>query len=189
MHNRLFSYISGVCRKRDCMLLEGGGVADHVHLLIGMSMTKTIADLLRDIKANTSRWIHETWPEREFGWQDEYGAFSVGVSYIDKSRPYIRNQQEHQRKHTFEEELRMFVEMQGMRLEADGTVTQSARDSEDTVAPDGVSGAGVGPVPGADAPGYPRPPLRGGSRSNGDAASSGDMELMGGQPERDISRP
>ena len=80
----LFQYIHGLCDKRGCKLIEGGGISDHVHLLIGLSMTKSIADLLRDIKTNTSRWIHEKWPKQEFGWQDGYGVFSVSASLVQR---------------------------------------------------------------------------------------------------------
>jgi REP element-mobilizing transposase RayT len=111
---RLYSYIGGVLRNRDCVLLEGGGVADHVHLLIGMVPRCTISEILRDIKANTSKWIHETWPNQEFAWQEGYGVFSVSISHIEKTKDYIRRQEEHHKKHSFEDELRRFKELHGL---------------------------------------------------------------------------
>lgn len=120
----LFKYIHGICDKRGCKLVEGGGVADHVHLLIGLSMTKSIADLLRDIKTNTSRWIHETWPQQEFGWQDGYGVFSVSASLVQRTRDYIRNQEARHQKQTFDEELDEILEMHGMKRNPDGSVSQ-----------------------------------------------------------------
>ncbi|MEZ5991933.1 MAG: IS200/IS605 family transposase [Planctomycetota bacterium] len=121
--HELFVYISGVCDKRQCKLIEGGGTADHVHLLIGLSMTKSISDLLRDIKTNTSRWIHEKWPSHEFGWQDGYGAFSVSASLMQRTRDYIRNQEAHHAKKTFEAELDEIFKMHGMKQNPDGSVS------------------------------------------------------------------
>jgi REP element-mobilizing transposase RayT len=95
-----------------------------VHLLIGLSMTKSIADLLRDIKTNTSRWIHENWPNQEFGWQDGYGAFSVSASLVQRTRDYIRNQEARHQKQTFDEELDEILEMHGLKRHPDGSVSQ-----------------------------------------------------------------
>jgi REP element-mobilizing transposase RayT len=116
---RLYSYIGGILRKRDCVLLEGGGVEDHAHLLVGFAPRHAISDVLRDIKANTSKWTHETWPKREFGWQEGYGVFSVSISHIEKAREYIRNQHEHHKKHTFADELERFKEMHDLTDEPD----------------------------------------------------------------------
>jgi putative transposase len=116
---RLYPYIGGILRKRDCVLLEGGGIADHVHLLIGSAPRHAISDVLRDIKANTTKWIHETWPKHEFGWQEGYGVFSVSISHIKKAKKYIQNQAEHHKKHTLADELRKFKEMHGLE-EGDG---------------------------------------------------------------------
>ena len=128
---RLYSYIGGILRKRDCTLLEGGGIDNHVHLLMGMAPKYAISDVLRDVKANTSKWIHETWPKQEFGWQEGYGVFSVSISHIEKTREYIRNQPEHHRKHTFEEELRKFKELHGLADVADESPSGSSSDAAD----------------------------------------------------------
>ena len=122
------------------MLVEGGGVANHVHLLLDLSVTKSIADLMRDIKSNSSRWIHETWPECEFGWQDGYGVFSVCVSLMEKTRRYIRNQERHHKQSSFEDELRLFLKKHGMRVEPDGVVAGVEHESDDSAAPDGARG-------------------------------------------------
>ncbi len=123
IQSELFRYIYGLCEKRNCRLVEGGGMEDHVHLLIGLSMTKSIADLLRDIKTNTSRWIHEKWPAQEFGWQDGYGVFSVSASMMQRTREYIRNQERHHAEQTFDQELDEILRMHGMRRNADGSVS------------------------------------------------------------------
>jgi len=85
-----------------------GGVADHVHLLIGLRATHALADVMRDVKRVSSLWVHETFGDKQFEWQDGYGAFSVSASVLEKVKHYIANQEEHHRKKTFQEE---YVEM------------------------------------------------------------------------------
>ena len=128
---RLYSYIGGILRKRDCTLLEGGGVDNHVHLLIGMAPKHAISDVLRDVKANTSKWIHETWPKQEFAWQEGYGVFSVSISHIDKTRAYILNQPEHHKRHTFEDELHRFKELHGLGDQSDESKSDNPSESPD----------------------------------------------------------
>ena len=116
--DRLYPYFGGILKKRDCVLLEGGGIANHVHLLIGHLPRYSISEIMRDIKSNTSKWIHETWAD-EFAWQGGYGVFSVSVSHVEKTRAYIRKQEEHHKKHSFEDELRKFKELHGLSIEED----------------------------------------------------------------------
>jgi putative transposase len=88
------------------------------HLLIGHLPRYSISEIVRDIKSNTSKWIHETWTD-EFAWQEGYGVFSVSTSHIEKTKEYIRNQEEHHKKHSFEDELRRFKKMHGLSTEDD----------------------------------------------------------------------
>jgi REP element-mobilizing transposase RayT len=79
---------------------------DHVHLLVTLPPTLAIADLVRALKANSSRWAHEKWPDYAgFGWQQGYAAFSVSRSAIKDVTEYITNQEEHHRKMSFQEEF------------------------------------------------------------------------------------
>ena len=81
-------------------------MADHVHLLLSVPATRAVAQALQLIKGGSSRWVHETFPDlRTFGWQEEYGAFSVSVSQLDKTIAHIRDQEAHHRKVTFQEEF------------------------------------------------------------------------------------
>ena len=112
---RLYEYIGGILRKDGCVLLAAGGMADHLHLLISLGKERAIADLVRDIKANSSRWIHETFADQHaFAWQGGYGAFAVSHSNLDKVRLHIANQKEHHRKMTFQEELIAFLKRHGI---------------------------------------------------------------------------
>ncbi len=103
---RLFEYMGGTMRGLDGVLLAAGGTADQVHLLVSMGKEGSIASTIRDIKSNSSGWIHETFPERhEFAWQSGYGAFSVSHSRLDRVKEYLVNQRQHHRVKTFKEEF------------------------------------------------------------------------------------
>lgn len=103
---RLFPYLGGIAREQGAKALTIGGTVDHVHLLLSLPPTCCVADALRDLKANSSRWIHETWPDRRaFAWQTGYGAFSVSESNREGVLRYIREQERHHRRLTFQEEF------------------------------------------------------------------------------------
>ncbi len=110
LRQRLWPFIGGIARQNKMKAIEIGGVEDHVHILLSIPSTVSIAKAMQLIKGGSSKWVHETFPEhRLFGWQEEYGAFSVSVSQLDKITEYIRNQQEHHRKMTFQEEFLAFL--------------------------------------------------------------------------------
>jgi putative transposase len=103
--DRLYGYIGGILRENKCMLLCAGGMPDHVHLLSMQHQTVTLADMLREIKAHSSRWVHEEIGDKGFRWQRGYGAFAVSFSAMDAVKQYIRTQEEHHRSMTYKEEL------------------------------------------------------------------------------------
>ncbi|HWN97604.1 MAG TPA: transposase [Methylomirabilota bacterium] len=105
---RLHAYLGGSARTLDVVPRAVGGVADHVHLLIDLRATHRLADVMRDIKRTSSAWVHETVNDKEFAWQDGYGAFTVSASMLETVKQYIARQEEHHRKKTFQEE---YVEM------------------------------------------------------------------------------
>jgi len=103
--DRLFEYIGGIANASGFVLLSAGGMPDHVHLLVSLGREHSIAEVVRVIKANSSKWIHETFPEEaSFGWQAGYAAFSVSRSNIDGVKAYLANQEAHHRTRTFQEE-------------------------------------------------------------------------------------
>jgi REP element-mobilizing transposase RayT len=107
---RLHGYVGGIVRKAGSVLLTIGGVADHVHLLVSLGRQTCIADLVRDVKSNSSGWVHETFPDRaKFAWQAGYGAFTVSRSVIERVKGYIANQEEHHKKETFQQEYLRFL--------------------------------------------------------------------------------
>jgi REP element-mobilizing transposase RayT len=104
---RLYGYIGGILRADGSCLIEAGGMPDHIHLLVSLGRQMSVAETVRQVKSNSSRWVHETFPERSsFEWQKGYGAFAVSYSMVDAVRKYIQNQAEHHRVRTFQEEFR-----------------------------------------------------------------------------------
>ena len=103
---RLIPYAGGIIRELDGTMLAANGPENHLHILATLSATTNPADFVRDIKTNTSKWIHNTFSEMaRFRWQDGYSAFSVSHSAVPRVIDYIRNQQVHHKEKTFEEEL------------------------------------------------------------------------------------
>ncbi len=106
LQDRLWPYLGGIARENKMKALKVGGVADHIHLLLSLPSTLAISKAAQLIKGNSSKWVHDTFPEhRNFEWQEGYGAFSIGVSGIDDTIAYIENQAKHHHKMTFREEL------------------------------------------------------------------------------------
>lgn len=115
---RLYEYIGGILRAEGARLLAAGGMPDHVHLLVSLTREQSLAEAARQIKANSSKWIHETFPDkRSFAWQAGYGAFSVSYSNIDSVKQYIARQPEHHRRRTFQDEFIEFLERHGIEYD------------------------------------------------------------------------
>jgi REP element-mobilizing transposase RayT len=107
---RLHSFLGGAIRTAACIPEAVGGTNDHVHVLIGIRATHRLADVVRDIKHASSKWVHETIGNQKFAWQDGYGAFTIGASQIDIVKSYIARQPEHHRKRTFQDEYVTFLD-------------------------------------------------------------------------------
>ena len=102
----LLAYIGGIVREEGGRAFIVNGTNDHLHMLVSLPASLAVADLMRVIKTNSSRWVHEKWPaRRNFGWQQGYGAFSVSRSAMVEVHAYIENQEEHHRKLSFQEEF------------------------------------------------------------------------------------
>ena len=118
LQTRLWPYLGGIARENKMKALMIGGVEDHVHVLLSLPSTLSVAKAVQLIKGNSSKWIHETFPEHQsFEWQEGYGAFSIGVSGIDDTVKYIQNQAEHHRKMSFKEEVAVFLKKHGMEYD------------------------------------------------------------------------
>jgi REP element-mobilizing transposase RayT len=101
----LHKYITGIIQNRKHKLLAINSMPDHIHIFIGYNPSQPLPDLLRDIKASSSKFINEKrWFPGKFSWQEGYGGFSYGHSQIDDVIHYINSQEEHHKKSTFKEE-------------------------------------------------------------------------------------
>lgn len=112
---RLFPYMGGIVRELGGVPLALNGPNDHVHALVTVPATLALADLMRVLKTNSSRWVHEQWPQRcSFAWQTGYGAFSVSKSNAPEVERYITGQEEHHRHVSFQEEFLAFLRRHGI---------------------------------------------------------------------------
>jgi REP element-mobilizing transposase RayT len=119
LRERLWPFLGGIARQNKMKAIEIGGVEDHVHILLSLPSTMAISKAVQLIKGGSSKWVHETFPEhRLFAWQEEYGAFSVSVSQLDKTSEYIKGQEAHHRTMTFQEEFLALLKKH--RIEYDG---------------------------------------------------------------------
>jgi REP element-mobilizing transposase RayT len=92
-----------------------GGTADHVHVLVSLPATLSVAKAMQLLKGNSSKWIHGTFPKLKlFEWQEGYGAFSIGISAVEATASYIHDQERHHRTRTFREEVVKMLRMHGM---------------------------------------------------------------------------
>ncbi|MDY3555043.1 IS200/IS605 family transposase [Gemmata sp. JC717] len=104
----LYELIGGVVRNRKGEMLAIGGVSDHVHLLLRLPATRSLSDVVRDVKANSSGWLHDR-GVFAFDWQDGYGAFTLGPSAIRGVSTYIENQEAHHARASFADEMRAML--------------------------------------------------------------------------------
>ncbi|MBA2612508.1 MAG: IS200/IS605 family transposase [Bacteroidetes bacterium] len=109
--DELYKYITGIVTNNGHKMICINGMPDHIHILIGIKPSQSISDLLKDIKANSSRWINEKrYSKGKFEWQEGYGAFSYSQSQLKDVITYIETQEEHHKKRTFKEEYIDFLE-------------------------------------------------------------------------------
>jgi putative transposase len=110
--DELYKYITGIITANNHKLLIINGMPDHIHIFVGMRPTQSVSDLLRDIKANSSKWINEKkFLKVKFEWQEGFGAFSYSKSHVQNVINYIQNQEEHHKKQTFREEYLEFLRL------------------------------------------------------------------------------
>ena len=115
---RLFAYLGGIVRELGGTAVRVNGVTDHVHMLLELPSELGLAECLRVAKSNSSRWVHETWPDRKkFAWQTGYGASTVSTSALPAVARYIERQAEHHKKHSFENEFRSFLRKNGIAFD------------------------------------------------------------------------
>jgi putative transposase len=112
------SYLGVACRELKCPTLAVGGIEDHVHILCTLARTISVAELIRDLKRESSKWLKTKGGDLVlFDWQNGYGAFSLGPDRLERVQNYIHHQEEHHRKVSFQDEYRDMLKKAG--IEAD----------------------------------------------------------------------
>lgn len=138
---RAWAFIGGIARNIGMSAIAVGGIRDHVHVLLLLPPTVTLASAVQRIKANSSRWIHEQ-TGRPFEWQEGYAAFSVGISQTDATVHYILHQKEHHANRSFDEELARVIQNIGPAQIQDPSPACQCRDAvvntSDRVSPAGT---------------------------------------------------
>jgi REP-associated tyrosine transposase len=118
LQEELYCYIGGIIRAEGGVQLEIGGMTDHIHILAKIKPAISVSEMLAKIKANSSKWANDhKMKMRKFGWQEGYAAFSVSESQVISVREYIRNQKEHHREQTFQEEFIALLERHGIEYD------------------------------------------------------------------------
>jgi len=118
LRERLWPYLGGIAREHEMQALATGGTEDHVHILLSIPATIALAKGVQAVKGVSSKWIHDTFPDRrDFAWQEGYGAFSVSASLVEKTVHYINTQEEHHRVKDFKEEFRSFLKAHGIEYD------------------------------------------------------------------------
>jgi REP element-mobilizing transposase RayT len=114
VRKRVFPYIGGVIKGLGGTVIAIGGMPDHTHLVARLPTNMCVADFVRKVKANSSKWVNERATDMKFGWQRGYGAFSISQSVVSSVAQYVRNQERHHRSRSFEDELKMLLARHGI---------------------------------------------------------------------------
>jgi len=115
---QLLSYIGSITIEHEATLVKGGGIEDHLHLLLKIHPNFSISSTIRALKANSSRWINtQGKTDKPFRWQRGYGAFSVSQSMSEIVKNYIENQRKHHRKLTFQEEYLAILQKHNVKFD------------------------------------------------------------------------
>jgi len=118
VQKRLYSYLVGIIRNHKGKLIEIGGMPDHVHMLIELSNLDKFSYFIRDLKACSSLWIHQTFPQlKDFAWQEGYGSFSVSFSAVDTVKNYILNQELHHTNQSFDQEYLKLLQVHNIQYD------------------------------------------------------------------------
>ena len=118
LRERLWPYLGGIAKQNQMKALAIGGANDHVHILLSLPATLSVAKAMQFLKGNSSKWIRETFPKmHSFAWQEGYGAFSVGISGAEPTNRYSRSRAEHHQKQSFREEFVSMLRKHGFAYE------------------------------------------------------------------------
>lgn len=115
---RVHAYLAKAVTDQGCPAIEVGGVADHIHCLCRLGKQRDVSTLIAEMKRESSKWIKENSPKLSgFYWQSGYGAFSISPNHVDRLIQYIRNQERHHKKESFQDEFRRLCRIYGVPVD------------------------------------------------------------------------
>ncbi len=118
IQERLYSYLGGIIRAEKGVLCDIGGVEDHVHMYLLWRPDSAVSDLMRTVKARSSKWVHDSFPNlARFAWQEGYSVFSVSKSQEEAVKKYITGQAEHHKAESFGAELLKLLRAHGVEFD------------------------------------------------------------------------
>ena len=110
LKEQLYPYLAGIIKNHKGKLIAIGGMPDHIHILVELSLLDQFSAIIRMLKSSSSLWIHKTFPQnKDFAWQEGYGSFSVSFSNLEKVKMYIHNQEIHHENISFDQEYLTFL--------------------------------------------------------------------------------
>jgi len=117
LRDELHKYVGGIIRGQRSEPIEIGGMPDHLHVVAKFHPEMSVSAMVRLIKSNSSKWVNERPKKGRFSWQTGYGAFSVSESQLPVVQSYVKNQESHHRKRTFQEEFQTLLDKHGINYE------------------------------------------------------------------------
>lgn len=117
LRDQLYAFLVNSIQTLNGVSIAVGGTNDHVHILMRLRSNHCLAEVVRELKRSSSMWIHEKHRLPQFSWQEGYGAFTVSSSQVEAAKLYIRNQENHHRKWTFQDEYLAFLKRSGVEYD------------------------------------------------------------------------
>ena len=114
---RLHEFLGGCIKTAGGIPIAIGGTEDHVHLFIGLKATHRLADVVKDIKVASAKWVHTEIMDSKFAWQNGYGAFTVSTSLLERVREYVLNQENHHKKRSAMDEYVELLKLSGVEYD------------------------------------------------------------------------
>lgn len=115
--DELHAYLGGIIKGLSGIPMAVGGVSDHVHLLVGLRATHCLADVMRELKSESSQWVHRHRNQPGFAWQEGYAGITVSPSHLEDVKRYVLRQEEHHRTKSFKEEYVEFLQKCGIEYD------------------------------------------------------------------------
>ena len=116
--NALYGHIGGIIKSESAILLQIGGMPDHIHIVLKLKPVHSLSEIMKKLKGCSSKWVNEqAFLNERFSWQEGYGAFTVSESQIGAVVQYVKNQKSHHQNFTYKEEFTQFLKHHRVEFE------------------------------------------------------------------------